>query len=162
MVDIYTWSHCSGEWQHFATLSSIAEAERLIKDRKYDPRYCKIEEKGVNKMECPNCKTEPQHGSCVCDEPYATDLKAQLDAANELLEAQAICAEEFAATRAENVKLKEHLEANREVVSEFHYAYCLARNSDSWVRMNSAARKALYAADLSSLALEIKESSSAT
>ena len=41
------------------------------------------------------------------------DLKAQLDAANELLEAQAICAEEFATMSAENAKLKTQLDRDR-------------------------------------------------
>ena len=27
--------------------------------------------------QCPECKTVPQHGSCVCDEQYVIDLKAQ-------------------------------------------------------------------------------------
>jgi len=44
MVRLYTWSDGAGCWMHHNNYNTKEEAETTIEERRYDPRYCKIEE----------------------------------------------------------------------------------------------------------------------
>ena len=42
-IKVESWSHCSGEWQHFGCFKTVEEVESYIKSKGYDPKYFRWE-----------------------------------------------------------------------------------------------------------------------